>query len=288
MTMFYVSTNMQGDVLSIHLSDGTKIAQYDYDAWGKATIATVSKDSSGNYVYTTVTESTAPNHIATLNPIRYRGYYYDSDLGLYYLQSRYYDANIGRFINADDRIVVDFNSNNTSVICNVFAYCCNNPLNNIDPSGHHPGVVFASFLNIIAKAVIAAVVAVVAVAVVYTVTSYATRTISKSISNTKSAVEADKAIKEKVKKDSKDRYWTASKSEIVSVGVPISYEKAVSEVAAGRDVFALTKADAKAVAFAAGGNVDPMYHPKHKLKVNYYEHYHVANHSNEAHVWYLY
>ncbi len=132
-TMFYVSTNMQGDVLSIHLADGTKIAQYDYDAWGKATIAKVNKDSSGNYVYTTVTEATAPNHIATLNPIRYRGYYYDSDLGLYYLQSRYYDANIGRFINADDNSVLTATNGITDK--NLFAYCDNNPVNRADNCG---------------------------------------------------------------------------------------------------------------------------------------------------------
>ena len=65
------------------------LCKYTYDAWGKHTIT----DAQGKTV-------TAEN-IGNKNPYRYRGYYYDTEFGLYYLQSRYYDPETGRFINAD-------------------------------------------------------------------------------------------------------------------------------------------------------------------------------------------
>ena len=75
---------MQGDIVAILRTDGIILAEYEYDAWGNFTILRNT------------------NNIANTNPLRYRGYYYDTGTNLYYLQSRYYDANIGRFINADD------------------------------------------------------------------------------------------------------------------------------------------------------------------------------------------
>ena len=81
---YYYITNLQGDIVAILRSDGIIVAEYEYDAWGNCTIIQ------------------NLNNIANTNPLRYRGYYYDTDTGLYYLQSRYYDSNIGRFINADD------------------------------------------------------------------------------------------------------------------------------------------------------------------------------------------
>ena len=72
---------------------------------------------------------------AQFNPFRYRGYYYDSDFGFYYLNSRYYDANTGRFINADG----EMSDVGESVLgYNLFAYCFNNPVNMTDPDGNWP------------------------------------------------------------------------------------------------------------------------------------------------------
>ena len=70
--------------------------------------------------------------LGTLNPIRYRGYVYDQESGLYYLQSRYYDPEVGRFLNADTLA----STKNVSIGCNVFAYCRNNPVNRIDSDGY--------------------------------------------------------------------------------------------------------------------------------------------------------
>lgn len=102
--------------------DGTVAARYDYDVWGRLLSIT---DGNGN------TRSSAMNHIGNINPMRYRGYYYDRDLGLYYLQSRFYDAGTGRFINADGYV----STGQGLLSQNMFAYCLNNPVIFSDPCG---------------------------------------------------------------------------------------------------------------------------------------------------------
>ena len=79
--------------------------------------------------------STDPAHIANINPYRYRGYYYDVETGLYYLQSRYYDAGVGRFINADDAVMA-VRLTEYTIKSNLFPYCNNNPVSYIDTYGY--------------------------------------------------------------------------------------------------------------------------------------------------------
>lgn len=90
-------------------------------------------DISDNLSYTN--NGSNNKFIAELNPFRYRGYYYDIETGLYYLNSRYYDPEIGRFINADD--IATLNITNTAINgLNLYAYCLNNPVNERDDSGY--------------------------------------------------------------------------------------------------------------------------------------------------------
>ena len=91
---YYYVTNLQGDVVRLINSNNATIADYTYDAWGKLLGVT---DANGNAI-------TSEYHIANINPLRYRGYFYDIETGLYYVSSRYYDPEIGRWINADNRI----------------------------------------------------------------------------------------------------------------------------------------------------------------------------------------
>jgi len=114
---YYYEKNLQGDIIAIYDESGNKVASYIYDAWGNCTIE---NDVSGV-------------RIGEINPFRYRGYYYDSDIGLYYLKSRYYDAAIGRFINADSINYLGANGNLCSF--NLFAYCVDNPVMQIDETG---------------------------------------------------------------------------------------------------------------------------------------------------------
>ena len=113
-TDYYYQKNIQGDILRIFNGNGTLYAEYSYDAWGKCTI------------------KTNVNGIAKINPFRYRGYYLDDETGLYYLNSRYYDPEIGRFISPDS---IEYLSTETINGLNIYAYCRNNPVISADPSG---------------------------------------------------------------------------------------------------------------------------------------------------------
>ena len=110
--VYYYVLNAQGDVVRIVDGSRNVVASYSYDPWGKLL------SSSGT--------------LANVNPLRYRGYYYDSETGFYYLQSRYYDPEIGRFINADSYASTDATG---LLSTNMFAYCENNPVMRVDPTG---------------------------------------------------------------------------------------------------------------------------------------------------------
>ena len=122
---YYYVLNRQGDVVKLIDQDGAVAAAYAYDAWGNLLSA------SGS--------------MADANPLRYRGYYYDSETGFYYLQSRYYDPATRRFINAD---VYSSTDTSDAVSCNMYAYCSNNPANMYDSMGNWP-----KWLETAAKAV---------------------------------------------------------------------------------------------------------------------------------------
>ena len=118
---YYFIRNLQGDVIAIVDRDSETVARYSYDAWGAVTKAET---------YTGLTDGV---DIAAVNPFRYRGYYYDSEIGMYYLQSRYYDAGVGRFINGDDAETVEFDTN--VLLHNIYTYCKNDVMNISDEGG---------------------------------------------------------------------------------------------------------------------------------------------------------
>ena len=118
---YYYTHNSRGDIIGIYNGAGELKAHYEYDAWGNVISIT---DNNGNAI-------TNPNHIGNLNPFRYRGYYQDTETGLYYLMSRYYDTITHRFINADGY----FQSGGSILDANTFAYCRNNPIMNSDCTG---------------------------------------------------------------------------------------------------------------------------------------------------------
>jgi len=114
-TPYVYQKNIFGDVVAIYDNTGTKVAGYRYNAFGE------------NFIYYQV------GTIGELNPFRYRGYYYDSETGLYYLQSRYYDPAMGRFLNAD---TIDYLEPKVINGINLYAYSLNNPVQYCDPTGH--------------------------------------------------------------------------------------------------------------------------------------------------------
>ncbi len=113
---YYYLRNLLGDVVAIYDSNGVRVVEYAYDAWGNCTV----KGTTSNY------------NLAYDNPIRYRGYYYDADTNLYYLNARYYSPEFRRFISPDKTSYLD--SENVNGL-NLYCYCGNDPINYADPSG---------------------------------------------------------------------------------------------------------------------------------------------------------
>ena len=120
-TLYYYVLNAQGDVIALLNANGTLAASYNYGAWGNYSV----HGADGK-------KTTDATFIGHINPLRYRGYYYDRETRLYYLQSRYYDFANCRFINADTFATTDANG---FLSANMFAYCENNPIMRADEDG---------------------------------------------------------------------------------------------------------------------------------------------------------
>lgn len=116
---YYFQRNLLGDVVAIYDTNGTRRVKYNYDAFGNCSVAS----------------STTDYDLASVNPIRYRGYYYDIETGWYFLNARYYSPEWRRFISPDDTSYLDPENVNG---LNLYCYCGNDPVNYADPSGHNP------------------------------------------------------------------------------------------------------------------------------------------------------
>lgn len=132
-TQYFYITNQMGDVVGITDTTGNLIATYSYGAWGE--VLAVTPATAGN---------TTQLAIANDNPLRYRGYYYDAETSYYYLQSRYYDPGICRFLNADSVNLLPSMQDRVAG-SSVFVYCENNPINIVDYAGSLTIAVFAKY-----------------------------------------------------------------------------------------------------------------------------------------------
>ena len=139
-TQYYLVKNLQGDVTQIRSVYGTVLVEYAYDAWGNVL------DISGTYAST----------LGQNNPIRYRGYYYDSETGFYYISSRYYDPEIGRWINADTTDILTATPMGLTDK-NLFAYCDNNPVMRADHGGDFWHIVVGAAVGALIGGVVKAV-----------------------------------------------------------------------------------------------------------------------------------
>ena len=138
---YYFVRNASGDILELRTTTGTLAAKYIYDAWGKLISV---KDASGN-------EITSSASIANINVLRYRGYFYDTETKLYYLESRYYDPQTQRFLNSDRIEVLGVGGDILSY--NSFAYCENNPVNRADHDGNFWHILVGAIFGAIGGAV---------------------------------------------------------------------------------------------------------------------------------------
>lgn len=120
-TYFY-RKDILGNIIALLDTSGAVVVKYTYDAWGYNGVS----DINGNVI-------SDENHIGNLNPFRYRGYYYDTETELYFLKTRYYDPEVGRFISPDS---IEYLDPETINGLNLYAYCNNNPVSNVDPNGN--------------------------------------------------------------------------------------------------------------------------------------------------------
>lgn len=173
----YYMTTQQGDITRIEDVNGNVLATYEYDAWGKLI------SSSGS--------------LAEINPLRYRGYYYDTETGFYYLQSRYYDPVVSRYINADT-----YASTGDGLLgYNMFAYCGNNPVCYSDPTGHFALV--DDLLVLLGLAVVTAVTAIVTAVALPVIQKQWNKTVKSS--STKPKTDYQEKAKEQVIPKQKDQ-----------------------------------------------------------------------------------
>ena len=283
--MFYYVKNLQGDIVKILDEDGNEKASYVYNAWGD--ILSQSNDE-----------------LASINPLRYRGYVYDEDTTMYYLQTRYYDPTTGRFINADDTAYIG--ATGTVLSANIFTYCENNPIIKKDINGKVTGVddVFMLAVLIATVAAIAVVIGLIAfkdswqILCKYMANSlsslwqdiwngfvnfydWSAKKIKLAIKTCKkyiSLYRADSRLRSKLKSKRKNskRFFTVrmEKNKAPIVGPPIDANVAVSKLRRGFDVITYFRTDALNIANRANGKKSEC-HQKHDHSF-YFSHFHVS------------
>ena len=299
-TTYYYEKNLQGDIVAILDGSGNTVVEYSYDIWGKLL------NISG-----TLTTS-----VGAANPLRYRGYYYDSETGFYYLQSRYYSPDLMRFISQDDPVLS--NLQGEPLGSNLYVYCNNEPVRHKDPTGH---IVLVDDLAILG-------IAVTAIMALNLLTSYmSTPQFQQSWCNFTSAISiglnriwsritvlfqkattvVNKAVETNIAKAKaiiqgkrhQDYYWIASKVTFKRKNVsrttyfpciPISKAAAIAYVRCGGDVFASSSASARRLAIAING-YPPVGPEKHGSGLGYFYHYHARNRIGAGrgggHIFYL-
>ena len=197
---YYYIKNAQGDVIGLFDKTGTQVVSYTYDTWGKLISTTGSLAST----------------VGVKNPYLYRGYTYDTETGLYYLQSRYYSPDWGRFINGDGYI----GTPGELLSSNMFVYCGNNPINRADPSGLFWGELFAGILAVVAipEEAIVLMIAATVLAVVYLgyqiYDHYSRSSVTYSDSSTPAATGTTGSSQTKVKTTSGSKATSSGKSKV--------------------------------------------------------------------------
>ena len=134
-TNYYYKKNLQGDIIVIYDNDLNEIVKYNYDAWGNHKISYLENDVFVDFAETnSYNTNNTSLYVALKNPFRYRSYYYDQETGLYYLNSRYYDSELSRFINIDDISIINESKELLNGL-NLFIYCNDNPIMHTDTNG---------------------------------------------------------------------------------------------------------------------------------------------------------
>ena len=290
---YYFRKNLQGDIIAIVDKDAKEVARYSYDAWGACTVV------SGS------------NIIAYRNPFRYRGYYYDIENKLYYLNSRYYDPAVGRFINTDELTVTCIADELNNI--NSYTYCKNNPISYKDPYGNIAivddiFVVGVALLAVVSPALLMYISTPQFKSAWYDFCSGLLGLLSRlwgwiqglflsAIQLINNAVLkcVEKATDIIRRKRGREYYWIASsvtfKKGNKSIETffpckPISFYDAKNYVKAGGNVFASSESSARKLAYAVGNGAYPIGPEKHG-GLGYFYHYHAHRHIG-GHIFFIF
>ena len=273
---FYI-TNQLGDILGITDSNGDAFVMYSYDEWGNP-IQTITRDNTAEQ-----------NKIAEINPLRYRGYYYDTETGYYYLQSRYYNPEWGRFLSPDAFGYID---NSTRLGFNAYIYCANNPIMFVDYNGHSFGSLVTTFFVyglLFASGALLIYFLVALVVSALTNTTFSFSLPSFSSSNTSAASKADAAIRSAISNNKYTKYWEAKRTNgYVVLGRPLTFRDAMQRVKGGSDVFASSHANALTLAYSITSSpIGPEIDQGKLFSAGYYYHYHI-NRQKKVHIFFLF
>ena len=248
-TLYGYVHNLQGDIVGIIDSAGNLVVEYGYDAWGKPVVVR--------------TLTTAYDVLAELNPFRYRGYIWDKEFHLYYLVSRYYNPGNVRIVNSDGAEYAE----KGMMINNLFAYCANSPIINIDTDGNIFGGLIAAIGNVVSTVVTAvasaaassilpiviigaAVVVVGALAIDHWNQTRTMRKLSEKMAEDvviTANTRAEDLARDELHKN--PQYWLASRtSKVVIAQKPLSYTEAVEMAYSGHDILAINENAARAIA----------------------------------------
>ncbi len=267
---YYYIRNAQNNIIGLIDMSGAAVASYTYDSWGKLISIT---DGSGKVITNDTTS------IGVKNPYRYRGYRYDTETGLYYLQSRYYSPDRGRFINADGII----GQTGELLGHNMFAYCKNDRVNNFNPNGFRAlreewcssGCGSLGSASSIGQAI-----ASIATVGVIASGGYTTVTTIKSKTNTQSKTKT-KAVPLSKTKRQKSEYFEAStqKGGGINIENPLTLTQAQTRILSGKDVYAASQMHAVYLAGTLGGTEDCPDDPDiHRWSPENKYHYHLKGH----------
>ena len=285
---YYYVRNGQNDIIGLIDGSGTQVVSYTYDSWGKPVVTDAEKNDANDTVKDGITGSLA-NTVGVKNPYRYRGYRYDTETGLYYLNSRYYNPEWGRFINAD----AIAGSTGELLSHNVFAYCKNNPVNMHDPNGTEAIALGIAGLLMTAAAVILGV-------SLMCITQpkpleypsfpglslpHLSSSKTKSKSKSKSKTEAITNTSNDTKKPS---YWIADYNTItknVDIGAPITRDQAKERVTDGKSIMCANYTKASQIALIFPGVHIPERHGD-PGDPGYYWHFHINYLHGDPHIWF--
>ena len=263
-TQYWYIKNLQGDIIGILDNNLNQIVSYKYDSWGKPISIT---DTDGQ-------EITNQNNIGIINPYRYRSYRYDTETGLYYLQSRYYNPEWGRFLNADN-----YGGQIGEILThNIYAYCLNNPISNYDPEGNL-AIAIPFILGGIKDFILVTVGLTGGIAIGGIIQD-------KIQSNTETKTKEKSKVIPKMSHPNQARYYMAKVTHPgadVYLNQPLSLETAKMRLNMGGDIWARTELEAQMLCIAVSGGYTG---PTNDNKPLNAMHYHPISYVGRGHVFF--